>query len=432
MRRFLFLGLLVGGLAVAIPVLAHEGHTHGPGPVIVVEIEDPMEQRVIDFVAASTRTPDAQVVVFRIDSPGVASGDIGPLFDAIAQAPIPVVVWVGPQNAVAYGGAAQLIELADSAGAAPGAQIGYALPTVAGTDSTSASDLGPGLTRLASDRVEITESNELPELLDVVTPSIGQFIASLDGLIIGDQVIETADQTTLVDGSVVLIPSVEVRFLKPDIFTRFLRLAIRPEAAFFFLIAGLSLVAFEFYAAGVGVYRRCRGRCAISFGLWACSFSRFVGSPLHRLFSACSSTPGISNATQLGLRSLLGTAALLAGGLSFTDAEPQFGPRWWAIVIVVFGVALFYLFGMTTVVRARFSTPTIGREHLVGRTGIADSDFAPDGLVSVDEARWQATAHRSAGIKKGDEVTVIGVRDIVLEVGPSDPDASRTESVDSR
>ena len=431
MRRFLFLGLLVGGLAVAIPVLAHEGHTHGPGPVIVVEIKDPMEQRVIDFVAASTRTPDAQVVVFRIDSPGVASGDIGPLFDAIAQAPIPVVVWVGPQNAVAYGGAAQLIELADFAGAAPGAQIGYALPTVAGTDSTSASDLGPGLTRLASDRVEITESNELPELLDVVTPSIGQFIASLDGLIIGDQVIETADQTTLVDGSVVLIPSVEVRFLKPDIFTRFLRLAIRPEAAFFFLIAGLSLVAFEFYAAGVGVTA---GVAAVALFLSAYGLAV---QPV-RWLAVASAVFGLFLYTwdfqrnQLGLRSLLGTATLLAGGLSFTDAEPQFGPRWWAIVIVVFGVALFYLFGMTTVVRARFSTPTIGREHLVGRTGIADSDFAPDGLVSVDEARWQATAHRAAGIKKGDEVTVLGVRDIVIEVGPSDPDASRTESVDSR
>jgi membrane-bound serine protease (ClpP class) len=90
------------------------------------------------------------------------------------------------------------------------------------------------------------------------------------------------------------------------------------------------------------------------------------------------------------------------------------------VVIIVIGIALFYLFAMTTVVRSRFSTPTIGREHLIGRTGIAESDIDPDGLVSVDGARWRATAHRAAGIHEGDAVTVLDVREIVLEVGPGD------------
>ena len=420
MRRLFLTGLFVAALLAAIPALAHEGEDHGPGPVVVVEIEGPMDQRMVDYVASAMSTSDAQVIVLLIDSPGVASGNVGPMFAALDQAMVPVAVWVGPQGAVAYGGAAQLVGAADYAGAAPGAHLGYTFPTVAG-DATSVNfSSTPGLTELGESRIEVPATGGLPDFIDISSPSIGQFIAALDGLVIDGLVLETADQTTLADGSVVTIPAVEVRFVKPGLFTRFLRLAIRPEAAFFFLTAGLALVAFEFYAAGVGVtaavaalslFLSAYGLSSLPIRPWAV-FSAVVGLLLYTWDF---------QRNQLGWRSLLGTASLAAGGLYLTDAGPQFGPRWWAVVIVVVGLALFYLFAMTTVVRSRFSTPTIGREYLIGRSGHAESDIEPDGLVSVNGARWRATAHRAAGIKEGDAVTVLGVREIVLEVGPSDP-----------
>ncbi len=64
---------------------------------------------------------------------------------------------------------------------------------------------------------------------------------------------DTADLVTDDDGNEVLVPTARVRFTEVGIWGRTLRLGIRPEAAFFFLVAGLSLAAFEFYAAGTGV-----------------------------------------------------------------------------------------------------------------------------------------------------------------------------------
>ena len=58
---------------------------------------------------------------------------------------------------------------------------------------------------------------------------------------------------------------------------------------------------------------------------------------------------------ELGLRSIAGTALLLYGGFAITNAAPQFGPRWWAVLLTVAGLALFYLFAMTSVVRSRIS-----------------------------------------------------------------------------
>lgn len=379
-----------------------------------------MDQRLLDFVESSVGDPEAQIIVLRIDSPGIASGDAQRMFTALRAASAPVAVWVGPQEAVAHGGAAQLLGVADYAGAAPGTKIGYVFPTVADDASGTAFVGTQQLSDLRRSRIEIAEGGDVPDFLDVVTPSIGQFIAALDGLEIQGVVLETVDQSTLVDGSVVTVPSVEVRFVKPGLFTRFLRLSIRPEAAFFFLTAGLSLVAFEFYAAGVGItaaiaalslFLSAYGLSVLPVRWWAVGYS-VVGLLLYTWDF---------QRNRLGWRSILGTAALLVGGLSLTDADPQFGPRWWAVVIVVAGLALFYLFAMTTVVRSRFSTPTIGREHLVGRSGVAASDFDPDGLVTVGGADWQATATRAAGIKEGDPVTVLGVKEITLEVGPSDP-----------
>ena len=122
---------------------------------------------------------------------------------------------------------------------------------------------------------------------------------------------------------------------------------------------------------------------------------------------------------QLGPVSIAGTALLVTGGLMFTNTGPEYPPRWWAVALTVVGVALFYGFAITTVIRARFSTRTIGREQLVGRTGTAETGFDPMGVVIVDGARWQARSHRAAGLQPGDAVEVLEVKGIMLEVGPS-------------
>ena len=385
--------------------------------MVVAELEGPLDQRTLDFGRAIVGSPEAQVVVLHINSPGIASGDAGALFEAIRTASVPVAAWVGPQGATAYGGALQLLGVVDYAGAAPGTQLGYALPTVAGDHDTSLVSPTPDMLNLSGARVEVTEAGQLPDFLAASVPSIGQFIASLDGLVLDGVVIETASQTILADGREVIVPSVDVQFRKPGLFTRFLRLGIRPEAAFFFLTAGLALAAFEFYAAGVGVTAAV---AALSLFLASAGLSALP----TRWWAVAIAVLGVLLYTwdfqrnQLGLRSALGTALLLSGGLYLTDASPQFGPRSWVVVVVVAGVAMFYLFAMTTVVRSRFSTPTIGREYLIGRSGSAETGLNPDGLVEVDGARWRARAHRAAGIEPGDRVTVLAVRGIVLEVGP--------------
>jgi membrane-bound serine protease (ClpP class) len=277
------------------------------------------------------------------------------------------------------------------------------------------------LSRLHDTEIVIGEEPPTGEIVTIVQPTIGQFIAALDGMDVetplGNVQLETAEQVTLEDGTVATVSSVDVRFLKPTLLTRFLRLGTRPDAAFLFLMAGLAVAAFEFYAAGAGI-----AAAVAALSLFLAGYG-FATLPMN-WGAVVASMLGIGLYTwdfqrhELGIRSIVGTILMLWGGIAFVGGPPQIGTSFWAVVLTVVGIMLFYLFAMTTIVRSRFGTPTIGREHLVGAIGVADSALDPDGVVVIDGAKWRARAHRAAGIAAGAEIEVLAVEGITLQVAP--------------
>ena len=74
--------------------------------------------------------------------------------------------------------------------------------------------------------------------------------------------------------------------------------------------------------------------------------------------------------------------------------------------------------GMPAMVRARFSTPTIGREWMIGEEGEARTAIAPDGTVVVRGAPWRARTNRATPIAVGDPVRVAAIEGLVLDVEP--------------
>ena len=441
MIRLLF---IAGALTASLIAMAMPGFAQGDElPVVVIDLRKPMDQRLMDFVVDTLASTDAHLFVIQVDSPGISSGTPGPMYEAIQSASAPVVVWVGDRPAVAFGGAASLLNVADIGAAAPGTEIGYLAPTVAGDHDVSipyrpshheddARDSSDGEASPNSDGeasldalrdTTVVVEDPIPGYVDVVVPTIGQLIVGLDGTTVtrgdGDSatsfVLDTADVDTTVDGQEVTVPSRRTQFLKPPLWDRFLRLASSPEAAFFFLVVAIAAATFEFYAAGPGI------TAAIAVIAFVLSGYGMATLPMSWP-SAAATVVGLLLYTwdfqrnRLGWRSIVGTLLLVVGGLTFTDARPQFAPSWWIVLVVVAGVTLFYAAALTTIVRSRFSTRTIGRDQLIGRAGVAANDLEPDGIVVVDGARWRARSHREAGIESGDGITVEGIDGLVLLV----------------
>lgn len=405
MRRFSLSILLLLVLAPAV------GQAQSPSDrrVDVIDVSGALDNQAVSFIGESisfAAESGSHAVVVQIDSPGVVAdlARFEALLEMIGDPPIPVVVWVGPAPAVAYGGALELLVAAPVSVAAPEARVGFGMPTiVAGTTVDSSSV--PAALRGGSAIVE----TEVPGVVDAVSPTIRQVLEAVDG------------HSVVVDGNVVFLETGsvgEVVFHKPGFWARFLRLAVTPEAAFLFLVAGLTVAAFEFYAigpgvaaavAGVSLFLAGYGIAALPVRWWAFALALVGWWALT------------SSYQRGGVVTLTGGGALLTlvGGLWFVDGAPQLQMNAAVTVVIVAAVLLFYVFAMPTVARARFSTPTIGRDHLIGAAGTAVTGLMPDGVVEVDGARWRASSHRAAGIEPGDPVRIVRVDGPRLEVEPS-------------
>ena len=351
-----------------------------------------------------------QLAIVQINSPAVV-GDLDELLETaelIADPPLPLVVWLGPAPARVGGGAAQLFSLAPLVAAAPGTGVENWSPAVVGSgDDLVDPPTGLGDSLLVESPVE--------GLIDLVVPSIRQLLQEVDGdevVVRGEvRILETLEP---IEGGVTNIP---VSFRQPGLWSRFLRLSLTPEAAFFFLVAGLTMVAFEFYAVGPGV---AAGVAAVSLLLAGHGISILPVRGWALALTATGLALLVGGHQQGGVFGLtvLGTAALVAGGLGFTNGEPQIQISTVGVVASILAVLFFFLLAMPTVGRARFSTPTMGRDYLIGRRGNARVDLTPDGVVDVDGAQWPATTHREAAIHAGEPVTVTGVVGWQLEVEP--------------
>lgn len=405
-RRLLIAGFVV--LSLAVPAFAGSA-----APVDVVIVDGPLDARRVEFVIGAIEDSSAGLVVLQMDVRVVLTDEVDDLIALLADPPRPVAVWVGPAPAVVRGAAVEILMAAGVRGAAPGTVIGPAAPRVAGGPPPSAAPL--------TDGAGIVVDAPITDLVDLVEPSIGQFVVGLDGMAVTVDGIPVTLHTAVADiddaGNPVTRPAGQVRFVQEGIVDRVLHAMTTPEAALFFLLIGLAFAAFEFYAAGPGV---AAGVAAVSlllagYGMavmpiwWPAVAVVVVGIGLYVVEF---------QRNDLGWMSILGTGLLLLGGLRFVDGGPHFRASWWLVSLIVAGTALFFAFALTTVVRARFSTQTIGRDHLLGRRGVAVGAIAPEGEVEVEGARWRARSTRQSGITAGDAVVVVRIDGIVLEVDP--------------
>jgi membrane-bound serine protease (ClpP class) len=399
-------------------------------PVIVIEVSDPMDQREIDYVAESLRTPDAHAFILKINSPGVSSGDLTGLFDAVAAADAPVVSWIGPNPSVAYGGAAYLANNSDIRSAAPGVQVGYLDPAVLRSASGSPK-VRPGADVALWDETEsvladatrtvTVEDPTIYGFVDRIDPALGQLIVSLDGVTVtretGESFTLSTAKTETINGEEFVTASRPVTFIKTGLVDRFLRLGARPETAFLFFVVGLSFAAFEFYAAGSGLMAGVAALSLIPAAYGMATLPMWWPAVALTVLGFGVLVWGF-NQNRVDWRAVLGSIAVLVGGLTFTTTRPAYPPTIWLVVVAATASIAFIWYTLTTVVRGRFATPTVGRENLLGRRCVAVDELDPIGVVMLDGSRWRATADRGVTITPGAPVEVVGITGLLLEVDP--------------
>lgn len=402
----------------------------------VVQVEGLLDPPNITLVLdAIQRANDDRLtmVVLQLDSGGAVS-DVGGIVRAIGRSRVPVVAWVGPSGADATGAAALIVEAAHVAFVSQGSSLGPAEPLR--LDDPDASRVGvvrarleqlaeergrdaSGAGRLATSELGPREATDIGAT-NGVRAIVGEVIVKLDGTTVrtteGDLELSTA--TVIGKGrDRRRQPNQDVIFDSLGIGAQLQHTLISPSIAYFLLVAGLALIVFEFFAASVG-FAAAVG--AISVVGAAYGFSHL---PVHwwgiaLLLLAAFGFAVDAQAGGLGFWTGVGAVALVSGSVTLYGGDAGLRPAWWVIVVVCGGTVLFYAFAMPAFIRSRFSTPTIGREGMIGELGTAEVPVDPDGVVLIRGARWRARTNRATPVAAGDAARVVAVDGLVLEVEP--------------
>jgi membrane-bound serine protease (ClpP class) len=196
--------------------------------------------------------------------------------------------------------------------------------------------------------------------------------------------------------------------------SRFMHTVASPPVAYLLFIFGMALIVFELFTAGVGVAGLVGAGAFVlgSYGLAVLPTRPFaVGLlVLSMLAFAIDVQTGVPRVwTGIGAGALVAGSFLIYDGVSIS---------WITLLVGIGGVLLFMLGGMPAMVRTRFSTPTIGRDWMVGEKGEAVAAVAPDGVVKIRGALWRARTNRATPLAAGDPVRVVEVDGLLLEVEP--------------
>ncbi len=427
-------------LLFAAPSNAADAATDGRAGrrgIDVVQVEgwfDPPNESLVRDSIAEANERRATMIVLQVKSQGAIDADADRIIRAIDRSRVPVVVWVGPTGSDAKGATTLLLEAAHRAYISPASGAGPAHPVALDDpDATTAREVADrlaalaerrgrdpdGARKLATARLGSSAARAVGAT-DGVRPTVGELIVRLDG----ETVQTAAGEVTLSTARVIgegqdrrRQPNQEVRFIRLDLGGQVLHRLISPSIAYFLFVAGLALLVFEFYTASIGLAGLVGALCVVG-ALVGFSYLPVQWWAFALLVVAALGFAVDVQAGSLGFWTIVGAVALGSGSLWLYGGSARLGPPWWVMLVVCLGMLLFMIGGMTAMIRSRFSTPTVGREGMIGETGLAEVDIAPDGVVVIRGARWRARTNRATPIPAGDEARVVSVEGLVLEVEP--------------
>lgn len=400
---------MLAGPAGAAPLGAgQDGDAPGDrGHVAVVEVSGLLDRVLVDFV--ETQLEDAEregavALVLQLNSKGsvVDEDRLDDLVDRIERSPVPVDVWVGPSGSRATGDTTRLLVAARTTGVAPGSRVELTRDLLDGRSVGTRAAVG--------DVIDGETALDL-EVIDNVAPIVGQFVLGLPD--VKSRVVGTGEDRERQ-------PVTQVRFSQLPLTGQLLHTVASPPVAYLLFVIGLALLVFELFTAGVGVAGLVGAGALVlgSYGLAALPTRPWaVALLLLAMF-------GYAVDVQTGVPRVwsgIATVAFVIGSVLLYDGLSL---SWVTLLVAIVGMSLAMLGGMPAMVRVRFSTPTIGREWMVGEVGQARTEVAPDGVVTVRDAPWRARTSRVTPIQEGEAVRVVSIDGLLLEVEPIEPEST--------
>lgn len=355
---------------------------------------DPHNEALINSTLDSSSQQGVSLYVIQLDSDGIAGANLKRLAKNLSEADFVTAVWIGPTSAAYSDELQPLLDSVDFVGAA---------------------------------NKELAQKSNA----EIVSSSLREFYADLDGKTVKrlDYTLDMGCSKKEVESKTQKCEDVKLdsnENFKLAIAPRFEKLSpianlghslIKPGFAVGILVMGLCLLAFEFFAASIGI-AAIAGTLACLSGIYG------LGYLPTQWWSVAIVVLGVGalvidvQAGGVGLYTAAGTIMIFFGALFAVERGGSYGVTIISSVIITIMALLFTVGAIPSLIRTRFGTPTIGREDFIGEEGVADGDIDPEGSVKLRGGSWKARTNHATPIKDGEKCRIIKIEGIILEVEP--------------
>ncbi len=428
--RFAAIALI---LIVNLLPLVARAQTSGHVDVLNVSgVIDTWTEGYVNRAIGAAEQDGAEAVVIVLNTPGGSLGAMQNIIIRILNARVPSIVYVYPQGAWA-GSAGTFITLAGNVAAmAPGTTIGAAHPVDA-SGSNIESDARDKVTNISVSLIQ-TIARERGRNEEWAANAVKNSIAAtaqeaLDKKVIDVIATDLNDLLTKVDGKKVKTAVGEVTLrtahttinqLDMNFAEIFFHTLIDPNIALILLNIGLLAIAVELYNPGATIPAVVGGICLVlafvALGNLPVNWGGviFILLAVIMFFLDVKVTGFVLTAGGI-VMFILGAMMLFAPFTPPTDIAADISVNPIVVLGLAGAMAAFFVLLLGAAVRGRKYPLLTGTHILVGATGIAMTDLAPEGTVQVKSELWTATS-QNGNIEKGTQVQVVAVEGLRVRV----------------
>jgi membrane-bound serine protease (ClpP class) len=433
-----------GSLCAALAALALLA-----GPACAQQAEQPLVRSVeldmtinpasaawVDQALDDAEHDGADIVVFRLDTPGGLDDSMRDIVKDIIAAPMPVVVYVSPNGARAASAGLFITEAADVAAMAPETNIGSATPiSIGGGDQDRVlgrkvrNDAAAYVRALAEGHgrngtlaaqmvhkaVNVTAGEARQRhLVDLIAPDVPALVRELDGFRVKGPKAQRLDTTGA------RIDSVGIPFKYAA-----LELLVNPNTVFLLFTLGLILIGLEIFKPGM-IFPGSVGAVSLILALFGLAQLPINVAGLLLILLAFALFAAEAFIVSHGALAAGGVLALAFGGLLLFDTDNEaFEISVPVVLLTAAALGGLFVWIISKAVQARHAQVHTGSEELIGAVGKVRSPLDPIGHVFVRGALWRARSDHE-GLKPGDRVVVERVDGLTLTVAPAAPASEGT------
>lgn len=415
--------------AVAVG-LAAQGASLAP-KVVAVDVDGmihPVTTEIVGSALAEAKRDGASLVIIRLNTPGGLMDAMRDTISEIIASPVPVVTYVEPSGGRAASAGFFILESGDMAAMAPGTNTGAAHPVAMGGEMDAVmkqkveNDAAAYLRSISTKRGRnaalaesaVRESKSFTErealdqhLIDLVAPSEAELLTELDGRTI-----------TRFDGAKITLHTTgaSTKVYQPTLRQRIIAAVADPNIALVLLVLGALGIYVEFSSPGLiapGVV----GAIFVLLGLSALSVLpiNWLGAAL--LVLAFTLFVLEAKFTSHGILGIGGAVAMVLGAVILVNGPiPEMRIHWSTAIGLALPFSAITILLLSLVVRARHNKVVTGAEGMVGITGSAVTELAPEGKVFVHGEYWDAVAAKP--VAPGAPVKVTAIEKLKLTVEP--------------